>query len=143
MDHVNPLTAPIDRTSEKENSEKENERARRRASPTADRLLRAVDDYSRAHVLVLADNMCAMDAGAPLSRGWLDLQGAASALSHAYAAFIAFGIDPVAKVRSETWPRGERGAIWYGRVADDLAARLVGTGGAIPSTDDLPPPPNG
>ncbi len=116
------------------------------SSRTKDRVgtlfLAALMDYSHAYAMGLAKSLAAADnPGGQPSRDWLDYDHARSEIAHAFASYVAFGRDPVPLVKVAGHGLGERAIVWCQRVSEDLAARLRGETGAIPSTDDLPPPP--
>lgn len=104
-------------------------------------LLAAILDYSHARAIALAVNLCALADGRPNTRAWLDLNSASTEIAHVFACYVAFGNDPVAKLRVSGHGLGQRAIVWFERVADDIAARLRGEPGVIPNTDDLPAPP--
>lgn len=117
------------------------EQRKRSVDDTATVLLTASCNYKTARDFALATNLCALADGQPRSRVWLDLDNASSEIGHVFASYVAFGHDPVAKLRVGGHGLGERSIVWFQRVAEDIAARLRGEPGAIPRTDDLPAPP--
>lgn len=116
------------------------EQRKRAHGDVATVLLTASCNYKAARDMALATNLCAVGAGEQRSRAWLDLDSASSEIGHAFASYVAFGHDPVAKLRVGGHGLGERATVWGRRVAEDIAARLRGEPGTIPSTDDLPAP---